>query len=836
MIGATSYIDNIGLLCIGAVVFHLCAVDVTLPGARWPRRMLFGAILGVISAVVMHYPVRDLSGAAFDTRAGAVVIAGYFGGPVAGAVAALFGAVARYDVGGPAMAGGIVSVFLYAGSGVLFAAIAGRWATRLPGSIELTLLAAFSTVAVLPSFFVGQPASTGLTILSNGWLHLAGGNLASVLLLGLVVRRLLSIVGERDAIQAKLRWTDLARDAAGLCIWSYDIERDRLTWDDNKTAAPGLAGRSKIGTLEAFEAIVDKRDLDRVRTSFRAAMQQGAEFTERFRTRSGLNGARHVRVHGRFGGGTTGRPAFAVGVTIDETNQVRLIADNGLKGSALDSAVCGVIITDALADNAIVYVNSAFTKISGHSAAEVMGRNCRFMSEGLGEQPEFAELRAHVRAGLAFETTVLNRRRDGSVFWNSLRVSPIRDANGLVTHFIGIQEDVTEHLRAQSAVVAARDELKAVLESAPDAILTVDSRRCVATFNRAAEQLFGWPSAEIIGNPVDVLVPAGVRSGHRKLIGDYLIDPEARTGPMTGPRVVQALRRDGTTFPASVSLARYEHSGRPAVAVTARDMTEIVATRERLTETSSELARQLEAAQAANLSKNRFLANMSHELRTPLNAILGFSEMLEARESLRLDHRKVGDYAGHIHRSGMHLLELINDVLDLSKIESDAFPIQLDAYDINHIIQGAIEIIQPTARAKNISIDVDRGEFEPVLCDRRAIHQCVLNILSNSIKFSPPGSSVLTRIESDSDFLYFRISDQGPGIPAEVLAQIGQPFVRGTDPGIASIEGTGLGLAITQNLMLRQGGRLKIDSELGRGTTATLAIPHRQHPQRNVNL
>ncbi|MEQ9333806.1 PAS domain S-box protein [Thalassobaculum sp.] len=836
MVSVDTYIENLGLLSIGTVALYLSARSLSLPPTKWQDRMIFGAILGVVSAIVMYFPIQGPLGAVFDTRAGALVVAGYFGGPVAGLVAALFGAVARYTVGGAAVVGGITSVFLYAGAGALYAAYAPGWVRGRGGIVQMTLLAGFSTLAVLPSFFIGQSFPTGLAILSTRWVELVGGNLLSVLLLGQVVQRFVSDLSERDAVKAKLRWTDLARDAAGIWIWSYDIERDRLTWDDNMSGQAGLVRRGKVGTFDAFEALVDRRDFERVKAAFHASMERGTEFDVSFRTRGGPEGVRHMRVHGTFSGGTPGKPTFALGVTIDETAQVMLLADNDLKGSALDSAVCGVLITDALADNAIVYVNSAFTRISGYTAAEVLGRNCRFMNEGIEEQPGLVELRAHIRSGLPYETTVLNRRRDGTEFWNSLRVSPIHDANGMVTHFIGIQEDVTEHRAAQAAVIAARDELQAVLTSAPYAILTIDEHHRITTVNQAAEKLFDWPAAEIVGQAVDILLPADMRSGHAQLVSNYLVDPGARAGPMAGLRIVQARRRDGTTFSASVSLARYEHCGRPAVAVTAHDMTEAVAAKDRLTEISSELARQLDAAQAANFSKNRFLANMSHELRTPLNAIMGFSEMLEAAAPERIDPERVREYAGHIHRSGAHLLDLINDVLDLSKIESDAFPIQIEAYDAVHIVQGAIETIQPIAASKDIVVHVESDAFDPILCDRRAIHQCTLNILSNAIKFSPRKSSVLMRIEADESFGYIRITDEGPGISAEIVEQIGKPFVRSSHPGVASIEGTGLGLAITQNLMLKQGGSLKVESAIGHGTTATLTIPLRPTAQRNVNL
>jgi two-component system cell cycle sensor histidine kinase PleC len=272
-------------------------------------------------------------------------------------------------------------------------------------------------------------------------------------------------------------------------------------------------------------------------------------------------------------------------------------------------------------------------------------------------------------------------------------------------------------------------------------------------------------------------------------------------------------------------LSRYIHRGRPVVAAIAQDMSEIVAANDRMTGLTERLTEQLRVAKEANDAKTRFLANMSHELRTPLNAILGFSDMLMSMGVERIGPERALDYVRDIHRSGAHLLDLINDVLDLARIESGALPLAIQSHDPARLVDDALEIVDPIAKARHVEVRRSVDAEARVMCDRRAMQQCLLNLLSNAIKFSDSGGGISVSVTLAPQAARFTISDDGPGIPADVLANIGQPFVRSIHPLVASREGTGLGLAITRKLVEGQGGRLEIDSAPGRGTRVTIDLP-----------
>ncbi|MEK7821394.1 MAG: HAMP domain-containing sensor histidine kinase, partial [Pseudomonadota bacterium] len=233
------------------------------------------------------------------------------------------------------------------------------------------------------------------------------------------------------------------------------------------------------------------------------------------------------------------------------------------------------------------------------------------------------------------------------------------------------------------------------------------------------------------------------------------------------------------------------------------------------------------AAEEANQSKSSFLANMSHELRTPLNAILGFSEAVKMGIPAPLTHPKHVEYIGLIHQSAGHLLQLINDILDLSKIESGAQTLQEARICLPDVLETCVRMVRERADRKNIRLDVDVGDDCPGLtADERMIKQIVLNLLTNAIKFTPNGGVVSIGVALDGGGLAVRVADSGVGIGPEDMRRVFTPFARAEgDPYVRGQEGTGLGLVLTRKMVDMHGGALTLDSVPGTGTTATVRFP-----------
>ena len=224
--------------------------------------------------------------------------------------------------------------------------------------------------------------------------------------------------------------------------------------------------------------------------------------------------------------------------------------------------------------------------------------------------------------------------------------------------------------------------------------------------------------------------------------------------------------------------------------------------------------------------KTLFFAGVSHELRTPLNAIIGFSDMMQSRLFGPLPG-KYAEYAGLIHESGQYMLDLIGDVLDLSKVEAGRYQLNPSGFDASDVVRSSVKMIRPSSDAAEVAVDIDLPGDDALLisADRKAVRQILLNLLSNAVKFSPKGSRVSVRARMEDGALHLSVADRGAGMSASELARIGEPWVQAASSRMTEARGSGLGLSLVRSLAELHGGRLEIDSAVGQGTTALVVIP-----------
>jgi two-component system cell cycle sensor histidine kinase PleC len=249
-----------------------------------------------------------------------------------------------------------------------------------------------------------------------------------------------------------------------------------------------------------------------------------------------------------------------------------------------------------------------------------------------------------------------------------------------------------------------------------------------------------------------------------------------------------------------------------------------------LVDLAEKYAQEKTRAEEANQTKSKFLANMSHELRTPLNAIIGFSEIMESGMFGSLGSEKYREYCHDILTSGHYLLEVINDILDMSKIEAGRMKLDMEPLDLSKTLAESLRVVSGRAEDKNLLLDADIQSTISVIADRRATKQIIVNLLSNAVKFTPEGGKVIVRSRVLRDKIMLMIADTGIGIPPQSLARLGRPFEQVESQLTKTYHGSGLGLAIARSLTQLHGGSMKLRSKLGTGTVVCVTLPRHPYP------
>lgn len=371
--------------------------------------------------------------------------------------------------------------------------------------------------------------------------------------------------------------------------------------------------------------------------------------------------------------------------------------------------------------------------------------------------------------------------------------------------------------RAMAAEHESEVRKASILHTALDSIITSDHSGNITEFNAAAEAAFGYSKEEVIGRQmVDLIIPPRYRDSHRQGMKRYLATGEAR---VLGRKIeIEAMRSDGTEFPVELAIVRVPLPGPPFFTAYIRDLTE----RKRL---EAEQARLLRESEEANQAKSEFLATMSHELRTPLNAISGYTELLKLGLRGPVTEAQIADL-DRINRSQSHLLGIINDILQFAKLESGQLEMNIEVFPVDSALDVAEELVRPQLEAKRILYAFLRGDATvQVRADRDRLQQIVINLLSNAMKFTPDGGSITVGWRVEEARVLIEVTDTGIGIASDQLERIFDPFVQVQSGTTRTSAGVGLGLAISRDMARQLGGDILVKSQLGQGSTFTLALP-----------
>jgi two-component system cell cycle sensor histidine kinase PleC len=434
------------------------------------------------------------------------------------------------------------------------------------------------------------------------------------------------------------------------------------------------------------------------------------------------------------------------------------------------------------------------------------------------------------------------RRADGQWVWIRAKAQ-VSDPDAADIHLIGIAVDVTEQRTLAQRSEAADMRLRTAIESISESFVLWDSARNLVMCNSKYQQDTGLGDEDVVpGTPRTVVEKRMTALAAER----RLANPNGPNGGTSWERqladgrwlqVNELTTRDGGMVSVGADITQLkQHQAKlqdseQRLMATIQDLSlarraEGERTAE-LVELNRKYMRETERAEAASRAKSEFLANMSHELRTPLNAIIGFSEMMQQAYFGPLGSEKYEEYTKDIHAAGSYLLGVINDILDMSKIEAGQFSIDREGIDLNPLINETVRVVALQAAEKSITLDTRIAENMVLYADRRAIKQIVINLLANAVKFTGEGGRITLRARKVSGAIMLTIEDTGCGIPKEALKKLGRPFEQVQNQFSKNHTGSGLGLAISRSLAELHGGALKIRSTEGVGTIVSVRIPAR---------
>src|ERR1700757_5016671 len=576
-----------------------------------------------------------------------------------------------------------------------------------------------------------------------------------------------------------------------------------LHWNRAAEAIFGYAADEALGRLLTDLIVPPDREAEERTIQTEAASGKLAVYESVRRRKDGS--LVHVNVSSKAVMGADGSLSFLLSTQKDVTH-LKVQRDAKLLevrfGDLLELTPDAILMVNVT--GRIVFVNTQAERVFGYDRGTLLGKPVeRLLPErfrGMHNEHRsrfFAAPRARsMGAGLE----LYGLRSDGGEFPVEISLSPLVTDEGTIV--MSAVRDITQRKEAEQ-------KFRSLLESAPDAMVIVGRDGLIALVNSQTERLFGYRREELLGKPVELLVPAryrGKHSGHRT---GFFSQPRARS--MGAGLELFGLRRDGSEFPVEISLSPLETEEGMFVSAAIRDAT----VRKRYEQ----------GLQEANRLKSVFLANMSHELRTPLNAIIGFSEFL-IDEKVGALNVKQKEYLTDVLNSGRHLLQLINDVLDLSKVEAGKMEVRAEPFSVRQAIEEVCTGTASLAASKKIAVGREIADrLDQVTLDRQKFIQVLYNLLSNALKFSDEGASVCVSARQHDGSLELSVRDTGIGIRLEDRDRLFVEFQQLDSGAPRRFEGTGLGLALTKKLVEVQGGRIGVESERGQGSTFTVVLP-----------
>ena len=628
------------------------------------------------------------------------------------------------------------------------------------------------------------------------------------------------------------RLTD-AQALAHIGSWDWDIITGAETWSDEQYRIFGYAPQAITPTYDTFREALHPNDHAPVFQAVEATVAHDLPYDIECRIIRPSGEERTIHCRGKVTRDTLGKPIRMAGTVQDITERKQTakkleIVNHRLR-IATESAGIGVWEYE-IQDNRLVW-DDQMLALYDYSPEDFPGTYEAWSQRLHPEDKPQAEraLQESIERHREFDTEFRLTLPSGAIRHIKSYAQVLKNDDGASTRIIGVTYDITERKQAEEDREEQALRLRAIVDHAVDGIVTINEDGLMESFNPAAERLFGYTAAEAIGQNVKMLMPEPYHSEHDGYLANYRRTGHANIIGLR--REVLGRRKDGSVFSFELGISEIQLGMRRIFTGTIHDITErkqaefsLLQDAVEMDSHNQQLAEARDQALAATRAKSAFLASMSHEIRTPMNAIIGMADLLQ-ETSLSPDQE---EYVHRFSRAATSLLDLINDILDISKIEAGHLELETVPFDLHDLVDKTVELMAVRANTKTLELAAFVHPDVPpwVAGDPTRLRQVFVNLLGNAIKFTEQGQ-VLLRIEPDpADPLNLRCSasDTGIGISEDKRKSIFESFTQVDSSTTRKYGGTGLGLSICKQLVEMMGGELSVESTLGAGSTFSFGV------------
>ncbi|UCH63934.1 MAG: PAS domain-containing sensor histidine kinase [Fidelibacterota bacterium] len=488
--------------------------------------------------------------------------------------------------------------------------------------------------------------------------------------------------------------------------------------------------------------------------------------------------------------------------------------------TAVEQSPASIVITDP--SGTIEYVNPKFTEVTGYKYEEVIGQNPRVLKSGSQPVEFYSTLWKTITSGKEWRGDFCNRKKNGEVYWENASISPIKSSTGEITHFVAVKEDITERKLAEEALEAAEKRYRQLVEETSDTVFTIDLEGTFTYVNPSAETITGYEESELIGMSFTQLI----RPDWLDRVQGFYREQRDKSVPETSLEFPIITKQGETRWVEQTVNAVIEEGQLASLQATVRDVTERKQAEEALRESREKYRDLSEELKKANVTKDKFFSIIAHDLRGPLGNFHALSKMFVSRFE-RFPPDKIKEMIEQLHTSASQSYKLLENLLDWSRLQLGRMEFKPEPLSIAELTEENVELFNSQAKEKDLSLINSTDPTNTVLSDRNMLTTVMRNLISNAIKFTPRGGEIVISSSTDETQgnIVVCVTDTGIGMSEEILESIFDVESYHTTLGTEKEKGTGLGLPLCKEFIEKNNGKIRVESELGRGSRFSFELP-----------